>query len=184
MTELVDYSGKFIPKFSHDKFTKETLLKLLKLDSEYLLRIDGYWYLTVMNKWGNEEAFDCDTKVWEKLQLYEAKTVSSVLNIHGDDVVTVMKVMQASPWMGIYDYDMNIKNNYLAILTIKTCPTLLSLEKEGTGREKLICQELDPKLFGIYAHYFNPAITVTGLSVPPRKNNDGICCQWEFKLER
>ena len=88
MTELVDYSGNLIPKFSHDKFTKETLLKLLKLDSEYLLRIDGYWYLTVMNKWGNEEAFDCDTKVWEKLQLYEAKTVSSVLNIHGDDVVT------------------------------------------------------------------------------------------------
>jgi len=35
-----------------------------------MLRIDGYWYLTVMNKWGNDEAFDCDIKVWEKAQLW------------------------------------------------------------------------------------------------------------------
>ena len=55
MKELVDYSGKFDPHFSHDKFTKKTLLKLLKAYSEYVPRIDGFWYLTVMNKWGNNE---------------------------------------------------------------------------------------------------------------------------------
>ena len=184
MAELVDYSGKFDPKFSHDKFTRETLLKLLKMYSEYMLRIDGFWYLTVMDKWGNEEAFDCDVRVWEKAQLYETKTISSLLNIHGDDVLTVMKAMQASPWMWIYDYEMDVKSNEHAILTIRTCPTLLSLEKEGKGREKLICQEMEPKIMGIVAHYFNPNIRVTPLKMPPRKSKDEIPCKWEFKLEK
>ena len=183
MEELVDYSGKFDPKFSHDRFGKETLLKLLNAYSAYLQRIDGYWYLTVMEKWGNEEALDCDLKVWEKAQVYELKTTTRLFNIQGDDVVTAMKAMQASPWMWIYDYDMDIKNNNHAVLTIKTCPTLLSLEKEGTGREKPLCQGMEPKLMGIIAHYFNPAMTATALKLPPRKSKDEIACQWEFKLE-
>ena len=184
MEELIDYSGKFDPKFSHGKFTKETLLKLLNMYTEYMLRIDGFWYLTVMDKWGNEQAFDCDVRVWEKAQIYETKTISSLLNIHGDDVVTVMKAMQASPWMWIYDYEMDVKSNKQAILTIRSCPTLLSLEKEGKGREKLICQEMEPKIMGIVAHYFNPNIRVTPLKMPPRRTKDEIPCQWEFKLDR
>lgn len=184
MTELSDYSGKFDPNFSYNKFTRETLLKLLKVYSEYILRIDGYWYLNVMEKWGNDEAFDCDVRVWEKLALYEMKTMSSLLNIRGDDVVTVMKAIQASPWMSMYECEIDIKSNDHAITTYRNCPTLLSLEKEGKGRERLICQELEPKLMGIMAHYFNTNIRVTPLKLPPRKSNSEICCQWEFKLER
>jgi len=184
VAELADYSGKFDPNFSHDKLAKETLLKLLKTYNEYMLRIDGFWYLTVMDKWGNDEAFDCDVKVWEKAQLYELKAMSSALNIHGDDVATVMKYLQVCPWMWIYTYDIDLKSPNHSLLTITHCPTLLSLEKEGTGREKLICQEMEPKVMAIIAHYFNPDIKVTGLKLPPRTDYSDICCQWEYKLER
>ena len=183
MTQF-DYSGKFDPNFSHAKLTRETLLQLLKAYSEYIRRIDGHWYLAVMEKWGNDEAFDCDTGVWEKLALYEMKMTSSLLNIRGDDVVTVMKAIQASPWTWLYECDIDVKNNDHAIITYRTCPTLLSLEKEGKGRERQICQELEPKLMGIMAHYFNANIRVTPLKLPPRKSTSEICCQWEFKLER
>lgn len=184
VAELADYSGKFDPKFSHDKLTKETLLKLLKTYNEYMLRIDGFWYLTVMDKRGNDEAFDCDVKVWEKAQLWELKAVSSVLNIQGDDVATVMKYLQVCPWMWIYTYDIELKSPNHSLLTITHCPTLLSLEKEGTGREKLICQEMEPKVMAIIAHYFNPDIKLTGLKLPPRTDYSDICCQWEYKLDR
>jgi len=184
MAELIDYSGKFDPRFSHDKFSKETLLKLLKTYSQYMLRIDGYWYLTVMDKWGNDEAFDCDTKVWEKAELFELQAMSSVLNIHGDDVLTVMKYLQANPWMWIYDYEIDLRSNDHAIVTYRTCPTLFSLEKEGAGREKPICQNLEPKLFAMVAHYFNPKIRVTPLKVPPRADYSDVCCQWEYRLDK
>ena len=108
MTEITDYSGRFDSNFSHDNFKKETLLKLLKGYNEYMLRIDGYWYLNVMKKWGNDEAFDTDVKVWEKAQLFELKTISSLLNISGQDVETVMKYIQVSPWMWIYKYDIEL----------------------------------------------------------------------------
>ena len=183
MDEQLDYSGNFDPDFSHTKLSKETLLKLLHTYNEYMLRIDGFWYLTVMNKWGNDEAFDCDVKVWEKAQLWEMKAVSKVLNIEGGDVATLVKYFQVSPWMWIYDYIIDLKNPNHAVLTINHCPTLISLEKEGTGREKPICQELEPKIMGIAADFFNPDIKVTALKIPPRTGYNDCCCQWEYKLD-
>jgi hypothetical protein len=184
MTEITDYSGRFDANFSHDNFKKETLLKLLKGYNEYMLRIDGYWYLNVMKKWGNDEAFDTDVKVWEKAQLFELKTISSLLNISGQDVETVMKYIQVSPWMWIYKYDIELRSANHGVMTIFHCPTLISLEKEGTGRETLICQEMEPKIMRIITGYFNPEIEVVGLKVPPRKNYSDCCCQWEFKLNK
>jgi hypothetical protein len=184
MTTSVDYSGEFDPEFSLDNLSRDTLLKLLQAYTEYMLRIDGHWYLTVMAKWGNEEAFDCDVKVWEKAQMYELRSMSSLLNIRGDDVATVMKAIQASPWMGIYEYTIDLKNKDHAVATYFKCPTLLALEKEGTGREQLICRQMEPKLMRMIAHFFNPKITVIALKIPPRTDYSDCCCQWEFKLER
>jgi hypothetical protein len=181
---MVDYSSSFDPNFSHEKLAQQTLTRLLRATAEYMRRIDGHWYLSVMEKWGNDEALDCDIKVWERLVMYEMKMLSSLLNIHGDDVVTVMKALQASPWTLTYACDIDVKSNDRAITTYRNCPTLFALEKEGKGREKLICQELEPRLMGIMAHYFNPNIRVTALKIPPRNSNSEICCQWEFKLER
>ncbi len=184
MEELVDYSGKFDPEFSHDKFTKETLLNLLKAGSEYMRRIDGFWYLIVADKWGNDEAIDCDVRVWEKSKAYEIRTLSNLLNIHGDDVATIMKYMQVNPVAWIRDRVIDIKNNNHAILTVRTCPTLSSLEKKGKGRERQQCHVVCSKIISFNASYFNPHIKVTPLKLPPRESNNDICCQWEFKLER
>jgi len=181
---MADYSGAFDPTFSHGKLTQETLAKLMKATAEYMRRIDGHWYLSVMEKWGNDEALDCDIKVWERLVTYEMKMLSSLLNIHGDDVVTVMKALQASPWTLTYACDIDVRNNDEAIVTYRNCPTLLALEKEGKGREGLICQELEPRLMAKIAHYFNPSIEVVALKIPPRSGNEDICCQWEFTLNR
>ncbi len=183
MTELTDYGGPFDPDFTHLKFSKETILRLLKVYSEYMLRVDGFWYLTVMQRWGNAGAFECDKRVWGKAQLFELQTISRILNIRGNDVATVMKAVQASPWMWLYDYSIDLKNPNHAIVTYYTCPTLTALEREGTGRERLICREFEPVILGMIAHYFNPNIRVTPIRVPPRTDYHDICCRWEFKLE-
>ncbi len=159
--------------------------RLVKAYSDYIYRIDAAWYLTVKSRSGNDEAFACDRHVWEKkLQAYELKTVTGALNIHGDDVVAVMKYMQATPWASLGERRMDIRNRDHAILTIRTCPTLEALEKEGTGREKLICRDLTTSLFSKIAHFFNPKMRVTGLKVPPRETFSDCSCQWEFKLDR
>ncbi len=182
MADLIDYSGEFDPTFRYENFSKETLMKLLEIYGKYLLRIDGFWYLTVMEKWGNDKAFDCDVKVWEILQPWEVKVISDLLNIWGKSVATVMKYFQIWPWLWVMNFDIDLKSQNHGVVTITHCPTLKSLEKEGTGRERLICQEMDPKMMGIVAHHFNPDIEVKGLKVPPRTDYSDCCCQWEFKL--
>ena len=184
MPELVDYSGKFDPEFSHDKLTKETLLNLLKAGSEYLRRIDGFWYLAVMEKWGNDEAVDCDVRVWEKSEAYEIRTLSNLLNIHGDDVATLVKYLQVQAWSWINHPEIDMKNNNHATVAFRTCPTLFAIEKEGKGRERQQCHVVCSKGLGRNASHFNPNIKVTPLKLPPRESNNDICCQWEFKLGR
>jgi hypothetical protein len=182
MTERFDYSGDFDPTVSYDDFNKETLLKLLAVYGKYLLRIDGFWYLEVMKKCGNDNAFHCDLKVWEKLQPWEVKVFSELMGIQGDNVASVMKYFQVCPWVWALDYDIELKNPDYGIITMTRCPTLRSLEKEGAGREKLICQEVEPKIMGLIAHHFNPEIKVSAIKVPPRTDYSDCCCQWEFKL--
>ena len=184
MSGSADYSGPFDPGFSHDRFGRETLVKLLYTYSNYLRRIDAHWYLAVMDKWGNDEALDCDGRVWEKLVTYEMKTMTDLMNIHGDDVVTVMKALQVSPWVWVYDCDIELKDSNHSIVTYRNCPTLLALEKEGKGREAVICHELEPRLMNLIAHHFNPDIVVTPLKLPPRDPDSDIGCQWEFRLDR
>lgn len=56
MPELADYSSKFDPEFSHVKFSKETLLKLLKAYSEYIRRIDARTLNPLPSKQGVESS--------------------------------------------------------------------------------------------------------------------------------
>ena len=112
------------------------------------------------------------------------RTISSALSVHGDDIATVMKYIQVTPWMWNYGHYIDFKNPNHAVLTMNHCPTLLSIEKEGTGREKRICHEVEPKVMGIMAHFFNPNIQAIPLKLPPRTDYSDCCCQWEFKLGR
>jgi hypothetical protein len=70
----------------------------------------------------------------------------------------------------------------LGILTVVRCPTLEAMEKEGEEREKTFCKDVESTIFKMYVDYFNPQIGVQYLKLPPRKNNDEIACQWEFKM--
>ena len=180
---LNDYSGPFIPDFSHEKLSREALLKVLRENSDYLRRLDATWYVTVMRKCGNELAFECDTEIWQKFINYELDIVCQTLNIHGHDVETLMKAMQATPWMWVHNRTFEMKDKNRAVITYRDCQTLMYLEKEGTKRWDTICRILERRLFQLTADYFNPKIKVSALRLPPRKKGSDICCQWEFKLE-
>jgi len=179
-----DYTGEYDPGISFESFSRDTLIELLKAYAKLYAAADGFWYLAVKEKFDNEAALDCDIKVWERGVKYELDRLTKPLKIQGDDVVALMKVFQISPWFQLMDYEVEFKSKDDAVFTVTSCPTLASLEKEGTGREESICNLVEPMIFRKYADYFNPTIEVIPLKVPPRENKGGICCQWEFRLEK
>ena len=179
---LRDYSGEFAPDLKLECFSRTTLIDLLKLYSRFYLAMDGFWYLSIKEKFGNAEALDRDLWVWKRGGKYEIERIVKLLKISGTDVLTFMKALQFLPWILQMAKEVDVKNKNHAILTITYCPILLALEKEGEGREEDICKIADRECFEQYAHFFDPNIEVTPLKLPPRQSKEEICCQWEFKL--
>ena len=184
MDKLSAYSGEPITELDFNDFSYDTLVELLKLYSRLYLAIDGFWYLTIKKRVSNEEALACDIAVWEKMTKYELARITKLLNIQGNDMAALVKGMQLSPFFQVIENKFELRDKHNAILTVTNCPTLNALEKEGEGREDEICNIVEPKIFKAYASFFNSNIKVISLQTPPRKNKDGICCQWQFTLRQ
>jgi len=190
MAELADYSGEFKPGVRLEDFSKDALVKLAK---EYAKIYLGYMVMcnTINRKrMSAEEASELDTEVYVRTaRQFEAPGITQALNIRGNDVVTLIKLMQMIPdgsRQDKYDSIYDIKSNNYAILTVKYCPTLLYWERHGdTKAIDLYCcvGGVEELTIVEYANFVNPDIKVTALKVPPRKSKDAIACQWELKLE-
>ena len=186
MAELKDYSGNFKPDLKIEDFSKEVLIKLLYEYSRIFLATDGFWYTLIEQRHGEDEAMACEIKVWDKCYTFDPRRITQAMNIQGRNVEACMKALPLSPGfpLGFFDWDVDLKNSNHAIVTVNRCPSLLFFEKEGKGRDVRICNELEQRTFQVYANYFNPAIKVTALKLPPRKNKEEVpCCQWEWKLQ-
>jgi hypothetical protein len=182
MKELTDYSGDMLPEINFADFSRETLEKLLILYSKLYIAIDGFWYMTVMDKVGNDIALDCDIKAWMVMSKYEKKRIGEALKIEGNNVRSFIKTLQFSPWFIHTKYTVEMPDSDSAIMTVTYCPTLDALEKEGKGRQKDICSVFEPKVFSNYASLFNQKIETRCLSPLPREKQENVCCKWSFKL--
>ncbi len=180
---MQDYSGEFNPDFRVEELPGPFLAKLLKVYSGLYYSLDGFWYVAVMNRFGDDAAFELDLWAWKKQTKRELDQLTKLFKIEGKDVATVMKAFQVKPWWLGLEHNIELKDNKHAVLTVTGCSLLTALEKEGRGRESRICRGAEATILKYIAEYFNPAIEVTGLQVPPRERKDGICCQWEFKLD-
>ncbi|MBI4284661.1 MAG: hypothetical protein HY670_02015 [Chloroflexi bacterium] len=180
MAERNDYSGAYQPDLKLEDFSKETLVKLLRLYARFYLVIDAFWYLGVRDHVSNEQAVAIDIEAWQKMVAYEMKQMRRAMDIHGHDVATLMKLIQLDPLFGGMDLDTSLSNPNHGILTIKKCGTLEALEREGGVRIKDICGTVDPLIFQLYARLVGPKIETRILKRPPRQSPDEICCQWEF----
>lgn len=168
---------------SLEQYSKEDLVNLIKLYSKLYLTLDGFWYLSVKNAVGNDTALKNDLWVWEKMHKREFNGVLSTMKISERDLPTFFKVLMLTLWMPQIDYDISFTDTRHAVMTIKHCPTLIALEKEGEGREAQICRIVDLEYYRNCAALFNPRLEVTPIQLPPRKNRDGFCCRWEFNLK-
>ena len=183
MKELSDYSGEFLPELKFADFNRDTLAEMVEMYGKLYAALDGFWYIAMKELIGSEEALAGDIRAWERAHKYEMAKITKLLNIRGNDITALMKALQLTPWMQQTDFNIDFENQNKAVITVNRCPTLDSLEREGEGRENMVCRVAVAKLFENYAAYFSPDIVVKGTILPPRENKDGICCQWQFSLE-
>jgi hypothetical protein len=181
--ELNDYSGPIRPNLRLEDFSKEALIRLIQVYSGLYHALDGFWYLSVKERFSNEDAVACDLWTWEKQRNRGLERLTDVMDIQGSDVSALVKAFQIDPWVWGVDYEIEVKNANNILLTYKECPTLQAFEREGKGREVVHCSVVEQKVLDSFAHYFNPNITVRSVKLPPRRCKADVACQWEFSLE-
>lgn len=166
------------------RYPRETLINLLRTYSRLYIAVDGFWYLSVKGEFGNDKALEHDIRVWGKMCRREVEGVTEALGIQERNVPAFFEVFTMSPWFRKMEYETQMEDDEHGILTIVHCPTLIALEKEGEGREEAICKGVDMDYFRRFAEYFNPDMEVLPKRIPPRKDKEGICCQWEVQMKR
>jgi len=190
MKELQDYSGPYRPDAKFADFSKDTLVKLLESYQRIFVGLMGMWNTVNRQRMSAEEAWRLDAEVYERqVWQFEMPLVTQAMNIHGDDVVTMLKYFQMCPdgaREGLYEFDQDIKNKNHAILTFTKCPSLFYLERHGDEQGiQTMCGPggVEHRAFAAICKYFNPNMKCKALKLPPRKSKDDICCVWEFKVE-
>jgi hypothetical protein len=193
MAELQDYSGEFKHDLRFEDFSKEALVKLIKAYCRCFVGIMGCWN-TVDRQRLNlslEEGQEIVGEVYKLVaDTFEFPMVTKAMNIHGNDVVSMLKLFQVLPdgnhgalYKAIYD----IKSKDHVIVTFTTCPSLGYYEKHGLDKTMELCcgkGGTEEQAFVEYARLVNPKIRVKGLKFPPRKSPDEIACKWEFWTEK
>ena len=160
----------------------ESLVGLVRLYSRLMMDIDGLWFLSMKNRVSNEEAIACDNWVWGKVVKKMLDDLAGLIGVQGRDVVDFMKVIQATPLHYVVEETMEAQDRNRATLTVTHCPMLAALEKEDAGRDTLHCRLACSVTRTRHAKLFNPAIEVRCLTMPPRKDKQGVFCRWEYKI--
>ncbi|MFC1894087.1 DUF6125 family protein [Chloroflexota bacterium] len=171
-------------RFSLENCSVENLIALLKTYAKMYVAMDAFWYLSIMDEFGNDKALEHDLRAWDRMYKRELDWLKGALGIRQRDVPSLLRILSATPWFIHRKYDIDLRGNNYGVLTIAECPTLLALEEEGAGRERGICEVFHVAYFSKCARYFNPDMETKALKLPPRVSPNDICCRWEFKIPK
>ncbi|MFC2000105.1 DUF6125 family protein [Chloroflexota bacterium] len=185
MDELADYRGDFKPDLKLQDFSKETLVRLFNAAAKLYLGIDGMWHTVVKEQFGREKALEMEKEVWERATVIEISRVMAAANIDGKDVSTVFKVLQCDPGaQGTWEMDFDLKDSTQGVLTVRRCRSLESFERAGdVESQKYVCEVIEKQGMEETVKPINPNMKVRALKLPPRRTDQDIACQWEFKIE-
>lgn len=176
--------GTPLPAADLHRLSKADLVELVKLYSRLFLAMDGLWYLAIKELVNEDMATEADLWVWDKYARYEAKRLPPLVKAEGDDLARFATAFGYSPWFSNLNHGFTREGDNTLTLTVYDCPSLDGMKREGEGRERAFCSQVEQKLLEMVARTFNPRVKVTPVELPLKPTEDSICCRWRFVLER
>ncbi|RLG90887.1 MAG: hypothetical protein DRO36_05290 [Candidatus Hecatellales archaeon] len=164
-----------------EEFSKEKLFDLLKAYARILQILDGFWFLTVEDKFGVDVATEIDRIAWENMASREAKILRETLGLKGENIETLTKTLENSPFMRIVKFEFEKKGENEAVLRIVECKPQMA--RVRSGRPVFPCKPVGLGYFKRFAETINPKIRVECLGCPPDPHPKEYWCAWRFRLE-
>lgn len=189
MPELNDLSGPFRPDLTFEDFSKEFLLKLMKVWQFVWLWGHTAWYEWIVDRLGIEEADKAGLAAMTRMAETVNPRYAGLAGVQLNTVVDSLKILALpldNTVGGLFPVQYDIKNDNHVILTVKQCRNLLGWEKmadtvQARTRIDFWCRVAEKPILQRYL--VNSRIRVTPLQLPPRSSPEEIACRWELKIE-
>ena len=186
-TTRVVYTGLFTPRSDADELSKEQLVTWFLGSHEYLLQCIEAWATQITVRYGLDTMFDIQYTLWGDTVLPAAKQFKAeYLGITGTGVEDWMKDLQldATALPGkAFDLTFEMPERDVGIMTFNRCVAVD--QWESMGRPDILeknCHSTCPKSMIVTTKFYDPNMKVDILAIPPRKDDDDVCCKWRFSM--
>ncbi|MCX8182087.1 MAG: DUF6125 family protein [Candidatus Methanomethyliaceae archaeon] len=163
-----------------NSLTREELLELVEVMSKNLLTLDGYWFLSVENRYGQSIAVEIDREAWEQFGTSEARRIKKFLKISEGTLEELAKALHFTSIAPVSAVCVENKGNSV-VLSIKNCRPQTARMKSGRGL--FPCKPVGLAHLSAFAKVINPKFRVKCLICPPDERPKDLWCSWEFYLE-
>jgi hypothetical protein len=183
----VVYTGLFTPGPATAGLAKQQLVTWFLGSHEFLLQCIEAWATQITVRYGLDEMFDIQWRLWGDTVLPEVKRLKcEYLGITGDSVEDWMKDLQldATALPGkAFDLSFEMPEPDVGIMTFNRCVAVD--QWEGMGRPDILeknCHSTCPKSMIETTKMYNPNMKVEILAIPPRRDPGDVCCKWRFSM--
>ena len=183
----VVYTGIFTPDASIADLAKKDLVRWLLGSHEFLLQCIEAWATQITVRYGLDEMFDIQWKLWGSTVLPGVKKLKAqYLGIDGNRVEDWMKDLQldvTSMPGKAFDVSFEMPEPEVGIMTFNRC--VAADQWETMGRPDILeknCHSTCPKSMIETTKMYNANMKVDILAIPPRKDQGDVCCKWRFSM--
>lgn len=183
----IDYEGPFAPDPAMLDLSKEELVSILLGSHEFILQCNQGVSMHVVLRHGFGEMFPIAWNIWSAKVLPAVMDLKKRhLGIDGNDVAAFMKDLQidSSAMPGkAFDLTFEMPEPDVGIMTFNRCaaPTMF----EALGRTDILeqnCHAVCPASIEETAKLYNPNMKMDILAIPPRPDDDHVCCVWKLSM--
>jgi hypothetical protein len=140
--------------------------------------VDGFYYLSIEERYGTKSATDIDRIVWEIIGKIEARKIREFFSINGNDIKSIIRALSYSSWvLDLEDKEIILKNDK-AIIRINKCR--VQSTRIGKGLSEFGCKPVRFNFLKAFVKEFSSDIVVKCNVCPPDKHPPDLWCEWEF----
>jgi hypothetical protein len=184
--ERDDYSGPFDPDFRYEDLSKEALVRLAR---EYALTahiLDRSICAAIGMRFGMEAMEAMAIEEWKGASPVYGERLRRIMNIEGDDVAAIFKVLQLDPGFPAHYMDVHyeIVDEHHGYFELRSCGALLDVEPFGERMVTSMCHTIEDATFDVTAQAVNPKAHISHVHRPPRLPAGRVPhCRWEITID-
>lgn len=162
--------------------SKAELIDLVYLYSQFLLTVDGLWFLSAEKSLGLEEAIRWDEDVWREFGKLSAKRLQKALSIKSvGEIEDLGKLSLLSPMFICLGGHVEIEEG-MCRLSITECRPQQARVRKALG--EFPCKSVGIAYFEGFSAALDPRLKFRCVHCPPDEHPEDLFCQWELWVDR